>query len=97
MKNAKPKGKTPSLIGNTNGRPKKVLVEKKSKCARCDDALYAGKYCIGIPTQSGGFTSTRRYCDECFRNILKQTSIDLEAAKGLVGAETPAEAAGAAT
>lgn len=82
MKNGKPKGKTPSLIGGKNGRPKRVLVERKSECARCGADIVMGTQCIGIP-QSGAFSSLKRFCDECFANILIKTAEDLEEVRKL--------------
>lgn len=78
----KPRGKTPSLIGGKNGRPKRVLVERKSECARCGDDISAGVECIAIP-QSGAFSSAKRFCDECFSNILAKTAEDFEEVKKL--------------
>lgn len=79
MKNNKPRGKTPSLIGSSNGRPKRVIVEKRSECKRCHGSIEAGQDCFGIP--SGQFGSLKRYCKPCFDNILEQTYKDLEEVK----------------
>jgi hypothetical protein len=83
MKNPSPKGRTPSLIGSANGRPKKVVVEKKSTCNRCEDDILVGQDCFGIPKLGGAFSSVRRYCKECFDKIVSQTYIDLEEVKKL--------------
>lgn len=83
MKKIKPKGKTPSLIGGKNGRPKCILVERKSECARCKDEISAGVECIAIPQNNGPFSSPKRFCKECFANILLKTSEDLEEIKKL--------------
>ncbi len=72
-----PKGRVPSLIGVTNGRPARVEVLRRSECYRCEDVLVAGIACIAIP-QLGSFTTKRRACEACYQAILKQTSDDLE-------------------
>ena len=73
-----PKGRVPSLIGGTNGRPVRVEVQRRSECSRCDDEIVAGTSCIAIPELGGAFANKRRVCDACYQAILKQTSDDLE-------------------
>ncbi len=73
-----PKGRVPSLIGGTNGRPVRVDVQRRSECYRCDDEIAAGTSCVAIPKLGGAFTNERRVCDACYQAILKQTSDDLE-------------------
>lgn len=85
MKNQKPKGKTPSLIGSSNGRPKRVVVERKSECCRCHGEINPGQDCFGIPKAGSGFSTVKRFCKECFRNVLTQTHKDLEETKKLLG------------
>jgi hypothetical protein len=72
-----PKGRVPSLIGGTNGRPIRSNVLRRSTCYRCEDELAAGTSCIAIP-KLGPFSNKRRVCDVCYQAILKQTSGDLE-------------------
>ncbi len=83
MKNQNPRGKTPSLIGSSNGRPKRVTVERKSECCRCHGDIYPGQDCFGIPKLGSGFSSMRRFCKECFQKVLAQTNKDLEEIKKL--------------
>jgi len=83
MKNSNPKGPTPSLIGSSNGRPKRIIVERKSKCCRCCNDIQVGQDCFGIPKVGSGFTSVRRFCKECFEKVLIQTYKDLEKVKNL--------------
>jgi len=83
MKKSKPRGKTPSLIGGKNGRPKRILVERKSECARCGEEISAGIQCIAIPQNNSSFSSLKRFCDKCFKNILIKTSEDLEEVNNL--------------
>lgn len=78
MKSRKPKGKTPSLIGSTLGRPRKRLVGKKSHCKRCNVSISVGTECSEIPQLGGAFSNYRPYCNECFRMILEQTKGDLD-------------------
>lgn len=73
-----PKGRVPSLIGGTNGRPARIAVQRLSECYRCNDALPAGTSCVAIPQLGGAFANKRRVCDACYQAILKQTSEDLE-------------------
>lgn len=78
-----PKGKTPSLIGLSNGRPKRDIVKRASKCSRCDEDLSMGETCYQIPKAGNGFNSARRYCMNCYCKILEQTQKDLEELKSL--------------
>jgi len=83
MNKNKPKGPTPSLIGGTNGRPKRVEVLKKSECSRCHALFEKGQTCIAIPKLGTGYSTSKRVCDSCFQLILKKTYEDLEAIKEL--------------
>lgn len=73
----------PSLIGSTNGRPKRSLVQKKSECTRCHAPLLAGHLCVEIPKLRGAFSKPKRFCDDCFIQIVGKTSDDLEEIKKL--------------
>jgi hypothetical protein len=78
MKNGKPKGPVPSLIGSTLGKPRRVPVEKKSTCKRCGAPILAGQNCVAIPQLGGSFSNLKRYCEECFKAILEKTKADLD-------------------
>jgi hypothetical protein len=78
MNNGKPKGKTPSLIGSSLGRPRKTTVERSSKCKRCSGELTKGLECYEIPHLGGSFANYKRYCDMCFHGILMQTKVELD-------------------
>lgn len=78
MRNGKPRGKTPSLIGSTLGTPRKRIVQKESHCKRCNASILKGTVCFEIPQLGGAFTNYRLYCDDCFRSILEQTEGDLD-------------------
>lgn len=77
MKKTNAKGPTPSLIGGTNGRPKRVPVKRLSKCYRCQDELVTGSACIAIPKLGQAYSNERRVCDVCFQLILRKTDDDL--------------------
>ncbi|TWA88993.1 hypothetical protein [Bradyrhizobium stylosanthis] len=84
MSKAKPKGPTPSLIGGTNGRPKRITVQRRSECFRCHEELPAGVDCVAIPKLGGGYSSDRRICNACFILVLAKTAEDLADARKLV-------------
>lgn len=83
MTKTSPRGPTPSLIGGTNGRPKRVPVTRLSKCYRCSDDLVAGTQCIEIPKLGTAYSTSRRCCDACFALILTKTEADLAELKML--------------
>lgn len=83
MKKVKPRGPVPSLIGSTNGKPKRVPVKKKSECRRCHAPFVAEQTCIEIPKLGAAYSKSQRVCDECFQDILQKTSEDLEAIKAI--------------
>jgi len=84
MSKRTPKGKTPSLIGGSNGRPSKVEIQRGCKCYRCKDSLNKGSNCIKIPQLGSSFTNKRRVCSDCFEKILEQTQADLEKLRALL-------------
>lgn len=79
-KDGKPRGKTPSLIGASLGRPGVAEVQRKSTCARCGSSVSREDLCFEIP-KSGAFTTRLRFCVACYRNILLQTQGDLDQLK----------------
>lgn len=89
----KPKGKTPSLISGK--KPKKVLVKKSIKCARCRELIAVNAICIGVPNIRIKFLSSiKKYCKLCFEKIINQTEYDLGEAKALLHASDDAENGG---
>lgn len=78
MTKGKPKGKTPSLIGGSNGRPKRAEVKRRSECSRCHSAIEKGADCFEIPKVGGSFSNAKRFCAGCFQNVLSKTAEDLE-------------------
>lgn len=73
-----PKGKTPSLIGGSLGRPVAATAGKRCSCSRCDSQIVMGESCFDIPQPSKKFRDTRRFCQRCFKDVLAQTRQDLE-------------------
>jgi hypothetical protein len=78
-----PRGPTPSLIGSTNGRPRRAIVIRKSTCYRCHAELLAGQNCIEIPKLGGGYSTPKRVCSECFQGIIEKTCQDIDELKKL--------------
>lgn len=83
MSKVKRRGPVPSLIGGSNGRPKRIEVKGPSKCSRCEAALSKGQLCIAIPNLRSSFNNDVRYCDGCFQDVLRKTEEDLEELKKL--------------
>ena len=84
MKSQKPKGKTPSLISSTNGKPTPVKVQRKGKCSRCKSDIENGVNCFEIPKIGLGYKKRKRVCKICFINIIQQTEKDLTKIKNLM-------------
>lgn len=76
-----PKGKTPSLIGSSNGRPERSIAQRKCKCARCNRELMKNDICFDIPKLGQAFTSSKRFCRICYEQVLEQTEKDLNQLK----------------
>ena len=77
----KPRGKVPSLIGGSNGRPRTVIVQRQCHCFRCEVVLAADVKCYEIPKLGRGFANYKRYCPDCFLEILTQTQKDIAGLK----------------
>lgn len=73
----KPKGRTPTLLSMSTGKPSKHTCKKSSKCARCKEVILNGAICFQIPKQKSGFTSKPLFCISCTKNILEQTKADI--------------------
>ena len=84
MNRTKPRGPVPSLIGSTNGRPKRVPIKNNGyNCSRCHAPFIAGQTCIAIPKLGAAHTNSKRVCDDCFKEILRKTCEDLEVVKAI--------------
>lgn len=74
----KNKGKTPSLITGSSGRPKESVAERTRACARCSSNISSGEKCFEVPKVGGAYANHKTFCTGCFNDILAQTRIDLE-------------------
>jgi len=72
-----PKGKTPSLIGASLGRPVAVEAGRLCSCSRCKARIIKDEKCYDVPQPSQPFSNTRRFCKACFTKILEQTKQDV--------------------
>jgi hypothetical protein len=80
MPKIKPRGPVPSLIGGTNGRPKRVPIKNNGyQCSRCHAPFMTGQTCLAIPKLGAAYSSVKRVCNDCFKDILQKTSDDLQA------------------
>ena len=77
------KGLTPSLIGSGLGRPHKKTCGRETPCSRCRERIAKGENCYDVPQPKKPHSSTRRFCAQCFEDVLEQTEHDLEKLKGL--------------
>ncbi len=72
-----PKGKTPSLLTQSTGKPSVYTCKRKTACSRCQEDILNGEKCFKIPKYSSGFTSQKPYCLKCFKLIIVPTQKDL--------------------
>jgi hypothetical protein len=79
-----PKGKTPSLIGGSLGRPELVVAKGTCKCDRCKEKLSKGTVTFKVPQPGKTFNSPRRFCSGCFKLVLAKTREDLGALEALI-------------
>jgi hypothetical protein len=77
------RGKTPSLIGSSLGRPTKQTCGRNTPCSRCGEGIPKGKDCYDVPQPAKPHSSTRRFCTGCFNTVLEQTSRDLDELRAL--------------
>ena len=74
----KPKGKTPSLMSMSTGKPKRHSCGKATPCNRCKEQIPKGESCFVIPKLRNGFTEKPIHCDNCVALIIEQTKSDLK-------------------
>ena len=77
------RGKTPSLIGSSLGRPSKKTCGRLTPCSRCGEDIAKYEDCYDVPQPKKPHSSTRRFCAACFDGVLEQTNLDLENLKAL--------------
>ena len=74
----KKRGKIPSLITGSSGKPQKVVAKKQRKCHRRECLIKQNESCFEVPQLNEPFKNTKTYCKECFREMLKKTREDLD-------------------
>jgi hypothetical protein len=74
---AKLRGKTPTLISGSSGKPAIATAKKKRACKRCKENILLGDSLFEIPKAGGGFSRKVPFCMSCFKDILEQTKKDL--------------------
>jgi hypothetical protein len=74
----KPKGKTPSLLSISTGKPTVHTCGKLTPCDRCGEKVAKGHICFQIPKMKSGFTNRSIFCVGCTSAILVQTKADIE-------------------
>ncbi|MCK5017141.1 MAG: hypothetical protein KAS32_08710 [Candidatus Peribacteraceae bacterium] len=73
----KPKGKTPSLLTQSTGRPVVHECQRQTSCNRCKKIIITREKCFKIPKLVSGFSSPKIYCIKCFSLIIEQTKSEL--------------------
>jgi len=81
----KKRGKTPSLITGSSGKPTMVKAKRRRPCCRCASDILLGEKCFEVPKIGSGFSSSKTYCLSCFKGVLEQTKKDLEDLENSVG------------
>jgi len=72
------RGKIPSLLTASSGKPAAVIAKKRRTCVRCSNKIEGGSKCFEIPKVVSGFTKKSPHCTVCYQEILEQTRKDLE-------------------
>jgi len=72
-----PKGKVPSLIGGSLGKPVSVDAGRKCKCSRGQTDIVKSEKCYDVPQPKKAFSSKRRFCANCFKQVIEQSQKDL--------------------
>ena len=67
----------PSLINGSAGRPGLALAGKKSTCKGCGREILKGEKCVDIPNPRAAFASSKRFCCNCFKEIIAKTKQEL--------------------
>lgn len=73
----KPKGKTPSLLAISTGKPESHTCGKATPYERCEEIVIKGQRCFRIPKVKSGFTGHPIFCIACTIAIIEQTKIEL--------------------
>lgn len=83
---AKPKGKTPSLLAISTGKPEPYTCGKSTPCDRCEQTVEKNERCFRIPRMKSGFTNHPIFCITCTVAIIEQTRIELAAVENHIQA-----------
>jgi len=71
------RGKCPSLISGSNGKPRIECAKGKRHCKRCGKDILKGENCSSIPNPRK-MNSRTTYCVDCYKEILRKSKVDLE-------------------
>ena len=72
------RGKVPSLLSGSNGKPRKTVADRSRTCKRCGASIGAGSTLYEIPKTTSGFSNKESVCLTCFDEIIRQTQMDLD-------------------
>ena len=61
-----------------------IFLSLKTNTSSCIGFKYCFVDCFGIPKAGSGFSSLKRFCKQCFQNVLTQTQKDFEEIKKFV-------------
>jgi len=73
------RGKIPSLISGSSGKPTLETTINKRSCTRCSCDILGGQKYFGIPKLGSGFSNKKPFCKNCFKEILDESIKDLQA------------------
>jgi hypothetical protein len=73
-----PKGKTPSLLSLSTGKPSIDSANNQKRCSRCKTTILKGQKYFQIPKSEAGFTKQKPFCLACFKKILDKTKKEIE-------------------
>lgn len=69
------KGRAPSLVTSSAGKPRIVIAKRKRSCKRCNAAISLATVCIEIPIP--GAMGRKTYCSDCMVEIIAKSKDDL--------------------
>ncbi len=72
---AKVKGKCPSLITASHGKPQFETAKAKRTCKRCREKIEKNQKCASIPKPNSMGRQT--FCLKCLKKIIEQSRKDL--------------------
>lgn len=72
------RGRTPSLITGSSGKPRMVTTKIQRPCSRCENKIQGGSKCFEVPKVGSGFSTHKSYCTNCYKLVLAQTRKDLD-------------------